>query len=222
MSAIPAKPRPKRGRPPVANLEEQRRAQIVAAAVTVFAEHGYQATTMSDIARHAGIGQGTVYRYVASKRELLDLVFDHSVEEILGLVRPVLFADAPLSSPDDVVHRFEAAMSAITAAIDRRPELVSLVLIEVSAFDEELKLRALGLEASVARMIAGLFEEARDAGFLRPGADPQVLGLLTTKLVVPAGLREVMGRPDAATRDRYRAALVDLLRHGVFAAGGQP
>ncbi|OBJ69444.1 TetR/AcrR family transcriptional regulator [Mycobacterium sp. 1274756.6] len=219
MPAPPAKPRPKRGRPPIANLEEQRREQIIAAAVSVFADNGYEATTMSDIARHAGIGQGTLYRYVASKRELLDLVFDYSVEEILGEVRPALLAEQPVTDVADALARFDAAWAAVLTTIDQRPALASLVLVEASAMDEELKLRALGLEAGVARMAAGVFEEARDAGFLRSGADPQVLGLLVTKLVIPAGLREVMGGADAARRDRYRAALTDFLRHGVFTDG---
>lgn len=219
MPATSANPRRKRGRPPVEHLEEQRRSQIVAAAVTVFAERGYEATTMSDIARRAGIGQGTVYRYVASKRELLDLVFDYSVEEILSAVRPVLFTEAPLAGPDDIVARFDAALAAVTAAIDRRPELTALVLVELGALDDELKLRLLGVEASIAAMTSGLLAEAAEAGLLRPGADPQVLGLLLTKLAIPGGLREVMGRPDGATRERYRAALVDFISHGVLAVG---
>ena len=89
-------PRRKRGRPPIENLEEQRRAQIIASAVSVFAERGFEATTMSDIARHAGVGQGTIYRYVTSKRELLDLVFDYSAEQVIGVIRPVLFTEKPL------------------------------------------------------------------------------------------------------------------------------
>jgi hypothetical protein len=52
---------------------------------------------------------------------------------------------------------------------------------------------------------------------LRPGADPEVLGLLATKLLLPAGLREVMGQRDSAIRDRYRAALIDFTRHAFFA-----
>jgi len=209
-------PRRKRGRPPIENLEEQRRAQIIASAVAVFAERGFEAATMSDIARHAGVGQGTIYRYVASKRELLDLVFDYSVEEVVRVVRPMLFVDQPLNGPADVLDRLDAALSAITETFDRQPELLSLVVVEVGAMDEELKLRMLGVEATVERMAASLFEEAQDAGFIRPSLDPEVLGLLATKLLLPAGLREVMGQRDAATRDRYRSALAEFARHALF------
>lgn len=216
-----ASPR-KRGRPPIANLEENRRAQIIAAAVAVFAEHGYEATTMSMIAQHAGVGQGTLYRYVAGKRELLDLVFDYSIEEVLRATQPALLGGEPISRPADLAERVDAALDALDATLDRQPELLALVLVEVQAIDEELKLRILGLEATVAQLVVGLFAEAHDAGFLRPGVDPEVCGLLATKLLLPAGLREVMGPRDPDTRHRYRAALLDFARHAFFVEDTEP
>ncbi|MGV0689924.1 TetR/AcrR family transcriptional regulator [Mycolicibacillus trivialis] len=215
---VEADPRPtrRRGRPPVENLREDRRAQIIASALAVFAEKGYEATTVSDIARHAGIGQGTIYRYIGSKRELLDLVFDHSVEELMGAAQPELLTVAQPTGPQEFLDRAEAVLTAVDAALDRQPQLLSLVLVEASAIDEELKLRILGLEATVARIAAGLFDQAQEAGLLRPGADPEVCGVLATKLLLPGGLREVMGQRDPAIRARYRAAVIDFVRRGFF------
>lgn len=214
----PAAPRRGRGRPPNPGLEDRRRAQIIAAAVAVFTEHGYEATTMADIARHAGIGQGTLYRYVPSKRELLDLVFDYSVEEAIGAAEPALRLDAPPATAAELIKRFDAAVHALTELFRRRPELLSLVGVEAAAIDEELKLRILGLEATVARMTARLCEDAQEAGLLRPDADPQVCGLLLTKMLLPVGLREVLGQVDAAARARYRDALFDFVEHALLAS----
>lgn len=219
---VGADPRParRRGRPPVENLREDRRAQIIASALAVFAEKGYEATSVSDIARHAGIGQGTIYRYIGSKRELLDLVFDHSVEELMSAARPEQLTAAPPTRRDEFLDRADEVLAAVDAALDRQPQLLSLVLVEASAIDEELKLRILGLEATVASIAAGLFEQAQDAGLLRPGADPEVCGLLATKLLLPGGLREVMGQRDPATRARYRDAVIDFARHAFFVEDG--
>jgi AcrR family transcriptional regulator len=41
---------------------------------------------MSDVAKHAGVGQGTVYRYFENKRALLDHVLDRTVERMLDAV----------------------------------------------------------------------------------------------------------------------------------------
>ncbi len=51
---------------------DARRAQIVDAAVTCFARDGFHRTTMHDICREAALSPGAVYRYFASKEELLE------------------------------------------------------------------------------------------------------------------------------------------------------
>ncbi len=45
-----------------------KRPRLVRAATAVFAEKGYAATRVSDIAERAGIGKGTVYEYFTSKK----------------------------------------------------------------------------------------------------------------------------------------------------------
>jgi AcrR family transcriptional regulator len=47
------------------------RARLVEAAVEVFAETGYQQSTMDDIANRAGVAHGTVYRYFGNKEAVL-------------------------------------------------------------------------------------------------------------------------------------------------------
>lgn len=50
---------------------QDRREQILEAAVAVFAERGYQRATVKEIAARAGIAPGTIYLYFRNKRELL-------------------------------------------------------------------------------------------------------------------------------------------------------
>lgn len=53
-----------------------RRNQILDAAATVFAEKGFHPSTIKDIAREAGIGDGTIYNYYQNKSALLLGVFE--------------------------------------------------------------------------------------------------------------------------------------------------
>ena len=55
------------------------RRQVVAAAGTVFAEHGFGATTVEDVARAAGVSRKTVFTSVGGKVDLLKLAFDWPV-----------------------------------------------------------------------------------------------------------------------------------------------
>lgn len=52
-------------------LIEARRNQILDAAATVFAEKGFHRATTKDIARTAGVSQGTIYNYFDTKEDLL-------------------------------------------------------------------------------------------------------------------------------------------------------
>ncbi|MCC6246577.1 MAG: TetR/AcrR family transcriptional regulator [Rubrivivax sp.] len=57
--------------PATPTLAEQRSAQILAAAVTLFAERGYVDTKIEDISNAIGVGKGLIYRYFRDKQEVL-------------------------------------------------------------------------------------------------------------------------------------------------------
>lgn len=61
-------------------VSEFRRAEIVAAARTVFARKGFSQGVMDEIARQAGIAKGTVYLYFKSKAELYREVLHHDMK----------------------------------------------------------------------------------------------------------------------------------------------
>ena len=53
----------------------ERRRQILEAAIEVFAEKGFHASRVSDIARKAGVAYGLVYHYFRNKEEILRTIF---------------------------------------------------------------------------------------------------------------------------------------------------
>jgi AcrR family transcriptional regulator len=72
---------------------ERNRARILAAASEVFAERGLDAS-LDDIAAHAGVGVGTVYRRFPDKDALIDALFEDKID------RAVALADASLEIED--------------------------------------------------------------------------------------------------------------------------
>jgi len=61
-----------------------RRGATDRAALDVFQEKGFHATTVRDIGRAAGLTQGTIYNYVRSKEDILFLVCDRVVAEYIS------------------------------------------------------------------------------------------------------------------------------------------
>ncbi len=71
-------------------LVEQRRRQIIDAAVPLFIEKGYHKTTMKQIAHSAGFSIGLVYEYITSKEDILYLVCTSIHDEVEGGVKKAL------------------------------------------------------------------------------------------------------------------------------------
>jgi len=72
---------------------EERREMIARAALKLFAERGYERTTTKEIARAAGISEGTIFKYFPTKHDLLLAFFSREVfaplTEIFNLDEPV-------------------------------------------------------------------------------------------------------------------------------------
>ncbi len=80
-----------------AKLVEERRAQILRAAVKLFSDKGYYITTISQIAREAGVSTGLIYQYFGDKDDILFLslklvleTYEHEIPPRLeGVKHPV-------------------------------------------------------------------------------------------------------------------------------------
>ena len=68
----------------------EKRARIVDAAIEVFARRGFQAARISDIARRAGVADGTIYLYFRNKEDLLLTIFEEKMEEVLVSLQAAL------------------------------------------------------------------------------------------------------------------------------------
>ncbi len=66
------------------NVVPDKRSAILRAGVTVFAEKGYFNSKVADVARAAGIADGTVYLYFKSKEEILHSIFDQAMEKFIA------------------------------------------------------------------------------------------------------------------------------------------
>src|SRR2546425_7274763 len=69
---------------PAADLTRQR---LVHAALELFSTRGYAATTTAEIARKAGVAEGTIYRHFQSKQHLLNELYRGAARWALRLVR---------------------------------------------------------------------------------------------------------------------------------------
>jgi AcrR family transcriptional regulator len=92
---------------PLRRDAERNRHRILEAAAEVFAERGL-GITMDDIAEHAGVGVGTVYRRFPQKELLIEALFEERVGELVALAEEALDEDDPWQALLDFVERAQA------------------------------------------------------------------------------------------------------------------
>lgn len=68
---------------------EDRRAEIIAAATTLFQSQGYENTSMQDVMDTLGIAKGTIYHYYKSKEDLFEAVIFDIVERVTARMQEI-------------------------------------------------------------------------------------------------------------------------------------
>jgi len=101
-----------------------RRASILQAAVEVFAAQGFVNARTREIARRAGIGEGTIYLYFEGKDDLLLTAFREKVSEFCEAVHHLL------SEPGTFDERLRRFIWMQFAGIEADPELATVLLLE--------------------------------------------------------------------------------------------
>lgn len=111
-------------------LVRERRDRLITAAVEVFKDKGFHATTVRDIGRKAGMTQGTIYNYVRSKDDVLYLVCDRLVSEYQDETRKALATAA------DPVERIRSSARAVAEVIYKHQEEILLIYQNTHLLDQ--------------------------------------------------------------------------------------
>src|SRR3989440_9105680 len=154
--------------PPRAAVPDKR-AAILRAAIEVFARNGYFNAKVADVARVAGVADGTVYLYFKSKEEILHSIFDRSVEEAIADARQQL---ADLTDPREKLRRV-ARLHLERLGADRDLAVVFQVELRGSTkFMEEFS--AAGF-AEYLDLLCKIFEEGQRSHVFRKDLNAKVV-----------------------------------------------
>jgi AcrR family transcriptional regulator len=112
---------------------DERREQVIQAAVKEFAAHGFHAASTSGIAKRAGISQPYIYALFPNKRELFLATHRHVVRRIREA-----FTEAA-SGADGPEERLERMGEAYTRLLEDRDEILAQMQAHAAAGDPELR-----------------------------------------------------------------------------------
>ncbi len=146
--------------------KQDKRARILDAAVKVFAECGFFSATIAQVAREAGIADGTIYLYFKSKDELLTVLFDEKMSAILGEAKAQIARepDAPSRLTRFIHHHF--------SLVEKSPQLASVLIVELRQSAQLLKQIEKAKLAAYLDLIAEIVREGQGAGAFVEGVSP--------------------------------------------------
>ena len=113
------------------SARRDRREEILEASLHLFATRGFHGTSMRDIARAAGIAEGLIYHYFASKRDLFRAIIDE--RSVLTVLRSL----PDLAGQLDLRALLIVLARAFFDVLRDNKELIRLLLQEVQVFPEE-------------------------------------------------------------------------------------
>lgn len=136
------------------------------AAVELFVERGFEATTMEDIAERADVARATVFNYFQRKTAFLDEWSAARRRAAMAAIRAEHLDDHPLP---EILSRYMAELARMS--IRTRPETVALMGAAVHSTNVLDR-------PPLAQELAMFIARARDRGEVRAGVDPALAGLL--------------------------------------------
>ncbi len=195
--------------------KDERRKDILAAAVRVFAGRGYAATKVEDVALEAGVAKGTIYLYFDSRDEILRAAFEEFEEGLLAEVRAIAGAREP------ALERLRSLVRAVLANVEARPELSRVVLDfwAAAVFEGAGKGIDFGrVYATYRGLVGGLLEEAKREGTARRDL-PEDAPAVVVGTVEGMVLQWIVD-PEALPLRRMAKPALDLLFGGLAGGGG--
>jgi len=140
---------------------ERTRQRLVRAALELFTTQGYHATTTPQLAKRAGIAEGTIYRHFTGKQQLLSELYRGAARWAIGFVREVDAAPAP---PREKLTRLGQALS---DGASREPGVVRLFFLQDLSSLLDDRAREAGREFRSA--LESLVAQGKAEGTVRPG-----------------------------------------------------
>ena len=172
---------------------EDRPREICAAALEVFAEKGFAAAKLDEIARRAGVSKGTLYLYFKDKEELFRAVVRDTVSPNIDSVRGAIMAvELPFAQ---IAPMFLARLAALAATMPLGA-VVKMVIGESGNFPELAKVWHDQVVSKALAILVALIEKAQQKGEVRPGdprfhaftlMGPMMMGLIYREVLQPAG-----------------------------------
>jgi AcrR family transcriptional regulator len=194
--------------------KEARPAEILDAALAVFAEKGFAAARLDQVAKAAGVSKGTLYLYFDSKEALFEAVVRSAI------VPRIANAEALLRDHDGSATEFLARLYRMFAAVMADGQVAAipkLVIAEAGNFPDLARFYLREVVSRGLRLMGAVLELGVARGEFRPMNPAHATRLMIAPVLFLALWRQSLGRHDDTELDgeAFLADALGLLTQGL-------
>jgi len=171
------------GIPPELVARNQRE-RLIAAMAEVCAESGYGSTSVTDVARHAGVSTASFYRQFKDKRECMLASFEELFGRLLGGVEGTCEAE------EESAGKAQAGVRAAASLLVGDPPTARLLTVEIAAVGTE----GVRLQHDAIEQLASRLRDAREPGAGPPVQVPSAEWIAVAAMVALVGRRVAEGK----------------------------
>ncbi len=192
----------------------QRRQELLDLSARLFAERGYGATTVRDIADEAGILSGSLYHHFGSKEEIVDEILSTFLDELFSSYRAVVARDLGAR------QKLEAVVAESFECIDRHHAAVAIFQNEAKKLAQYPRFSYLNDRGQEFRALwRQILQDGVRSGAFRPGLDIDlVFRFIRDTVWVAVRWYQPGGRLSAQT---VAAQYLDIVLDGIAARRGR-
>lgn len=191
-----------------ADRKAERQQEILDAAVRAFSRQGYHNCTVAQVAREAGVADGTIYLYFQSKEELLVSAFRRVLETLFARL------DREIAAIPGPVAKLRRLVEMHLELMEGDPDVASFLQFQLRQPETSVRAAIGGPLGEYARRIEAVLDEGKAAGHVRTDVGTRLL-----RRVIFGAVDETVSawllRPDRGPLVSQAQPLLDVLLNGI-------
>ena len=189
-----------------------KRERILRAAIQVFAHKGFYATRVSEIAKAAGVADGTIYLYFKNKDDVLVSIFEDRITKLVKVLRREV----------DQIPTFEDKLTRVVelqlGLLEGQRDLAEVVTVNLRQSSVLLKQYAAPLFTEYLDVVASVVREGQQAGAVDASLNPRVVATALWGALDGVALTWALGAAKPGRDERLRRAATQIAKG--FLSGG--
>lgn len=192
-------------------VNQEKRMEILKAAVDLFSERGFERTTVDEIAARANVGKGTIYLYFANKEQIFIAIIESGIQYIVNSM------DEILSQSGDFHQRFQEMFRQHLQFAEDHRKFYQLFLKEGLNLkfigDKESQARIMKLHQKIHQQLTQLIQIGIDQNQIRIG-DPSIFAFALSGIMSHSCFQWLTEKENGSLLEQM-PVIIDLYLNGV-------